>query len=95
MNETAEAAVEYEEVTKTRKKTVRLPLTVGGPGLVLPSMTAEQLKVGCTPGSAFTDVSHLGNDSCSLRGVLARCPIFLSGVAPHLTHQQMCNTGST
>ena len=38
--------MEYEEVTKTRKKTVRLPLTIGGPGLVMPSMTAEQLKVG-------------------------------------------------
>ena len=38
---------EYEEVTKTRKKTVRLPLTIGGPGLVMPGMGAEQLKVGC------------------------------------------------
>ena len=38
-------AVEYEEVTKTRKKTVRLPLTIAGPGLVMPGMSAEQLKV--------------------------------------------------
>ncbi|CAL5229767.1 g13152 [Coccomyxa viridis] len=45
-NETAEPAIEYEEMTKTRKKTVRLPLTVAGPGLVMPSMTAEQLKEG-------------------------------------------------
>ena len=37
--------VEYEEVTKTRKKTVRLPLTVAGPGLVMPGMSPEQLKV--------------------------------------------------
>ena len=40
-------AEEYEEVTKTRKKTVRLPLTIGGPGLVMPGMGAEQLKVCC------------------------------------------------
>ena len=52
-NDTAEAAVEYEEVVKTRKKTVRLPLTVGGPGLVMPSMTAEQLKVGCAMSTAL------------------------------------------
>ena len=50
-NDTAEAAVEYEEVVKTRKKTVRL--TVGGPGLVMPSMTAEQLKVGCAMSTAL------------------------------------------
>ncbi len=52
-NETAEPAVEYEEMTKTRKKTVRLPLTVAGPGLVMPSMTAEQLKVRCSPSIAL------------------------------------------
>ena len=40
-------AEEYEEVTRTRKKTVRLPLTIGGPGLVMPGMGAEQLKVRC------------------------------------------------
>lgn len=40
-------AEEYEEVTKTRKKTVRLPLTIGGLGLVMPGMGAEQLKVRC------------------------------------------------
>lgn len=43
-NETVPAE-EYEEVTKTRKKTVRLPLSIGGPGLVMPGMGAEQLKV--------------------------------------------------
>ena len=45
-NETVPAE-EYEEVTKIRKKTVRLPLTIGGPGLVMPGMGAEQLKVCC------------------------------------------------
>jgi len=38
-------AVEYEEVSKSRKRTVRLPLTIAGPGLVMPGMSAEQLKV--------------------------------------------------
>ena len=55
-NETAEAAVEYEEVAKTRKKTVRLPLTVAGPGLVMPGMTAEQLKVGCATSTALVSL---------------------------------------
>lgn len=41
----------YEEVTKTRKRTVRLPLTVAGPGLVMPGMSPEQLKVQRLPES--------------------------------------------
>ena len=46
-------------MTKTRKKTVRLPLTVAGPGLVMPGMTAEQLKVG----SCFT-LHHIPEGCC-------------------------------
>ncbi len=37
--------VVYEEVTKTRRKTVRMPLAVAGPGLVMPGMSPEQLRV--------------------------------------------------
>lgn len=37
--------MEYEEVTKTRKKTLRLPLKLNGPGFAMPKMTADQLKV--------------------------------------------------
>ena len=34
-----------EIVTKTRRKSVRVPLKIGGPGFVRPGMTAEQRKV--------------------------------------------------
>jgi len=37
--------VEYEEVTKMRKKTLRLPLKLSGPGFAMPKMTADQIKV--------------------------------------------------
>ena len=63
-------------MTKTRKKTVRLPLTVAGPGLVLPGMTAEQLKVGCTPSPALVEFSPLGNDSCTSCSVFVACPSY-------------------
>ena len=36
---------EVEEVTRTRKKLLRLQLGIGGPGFVLPKLSAEQLKV--------------------------------------------------
>ena len=41
--------VEYENVTKTRKKTIRVPLKISGPGFTLPKLTPEQLKVGPAP----------------------------------------------
>ena len=44
-NETEVEKVEYEEVTKTRKKTLRLPLQLSGPGFAMPKMTPDQLKV--------------------------------------------------
>lgn len=37
--------IEYETVTKTRKKTIRVPLKISGPGFTLPKLTPEQLKV--------------------------------------------------
>ncbi len=44
-NETVAEKIEYEEVTKTRKKTLRLPLMLSGPGFSMPKMTPEQIKV--------------------------------------------------
>ena len=44
-NETEPEKVEYEEVTKTHKKTLRLPLKLSGPGFAMPKMTPEQIKV--------------------------------------------------
>lgn len=47
--------IEYETVTKTRKKTIRAPLKISGPGFTLPKLTPEQLKVmNCT----VRDTSH-------------------------------------
>ncbi|EIE21504.1 HSP70-domain-containing protein [Coccomyxa subellipsoidea C-169] len=45
-NETVAEKIEFEEVTKTRKKTLRLPLKLSGPGLSMPKMTPEQIKEG-------------------------------------------------
>ncbi|CAL8469535.1 g9076 [Coccomyxa elongata] len=45
-NETEVEKMEYEEVTKTRKKTLRLPLQLSGPGFTMPKMTPDQLKEG-------------------------------------------------
>ncbi len=50
-NETEVEKVEYEEVTKTRKKTLRLPLQLSGPGFTMPKMTPEQLKVRMSAAS--------------------------------------------
>ena len=36
-----------QTVKKTRPKTVREPLSVGGPGLRMPGLTPAQLKVRC------------------------------------------------
>lgn len=64
-------AVEYEEVTKTRKKVVRLPLTIGGPGPVMPGMGAEQFKVQMAPMNwlmlpcLFSDAGLLNLQPCS------------------------------
>ena len=44
-NETQPEKVEYEEVTKTRKKTLRLPLKLSGSGFAMPKMTPAQIKV--------------------------------------------------
>ena len=89
-NETSEAATEYEEVTKTRKKTVRLPLKIAGPGLVMPSMTAEQLKVGCPPSIAFVSISggRVGPPSmlASLLASHENLPISRPCMGTHLQH---------
>ena len=53
------AEEEYEEVTKSRKKTVRLPHTIGGLGLVMPGMGAEQLKVRCGRDCIHADAMAL------------------------------------
>ena len=51
-NDTASASpVPMTKEVRSRKKTFRVPLTVGGPGFVLPAMTPEQLKVGCFESS--------------------------------------------
>ena len=46
-------------MTKSRKKTVRLPLTIGGLGLVMPGMGAEQLKVRCGRDCIHADAMAL------------------------------------
>ena len=44
-NTTATAAPVFKDVTKTRKKTIRTPLKIGGPGFVLPPLPADKVKV--------------------------------------------------
>ncbi len=41
----AKPAVTLRKETRSRKKTFRVPLTVGGPGFAQSPMSAEQLKV--------------------------------------------------
>ena len=41
----AKSAVTTRKEMRSRKKTFRVPLTVGGPGFAQPPMSADQLKV--------------------------------------------------
>ena len=51
-----------QTVKKTRPKTVREPLSVGGPGLRMPGLTPAQLKVRCACADAGRGAFHLGAD---------------------------------
>ncbi|KAK9813694.1 hypothetical protein WJX73_003926 [Symbiochloris irregularis] len=59
-NDTKPAPVQMETVTKTRRKSIKVPLKIAGPGLERPGMTAEQLKAsrGLLASLASADVAR-------------------------------------
>ena len=55
------AAPEMEEVVRTRRKTLRLPLSIGERGFALPRLAAEQLKVAAGLPQRMHPPTHAKN----------------------------------